>query len=191
MLDTVVANVRKHAALMGMDAAVEFDLKLLNPQSRIRSLCSQDKCGNFRKHYMCPPYIGSIEDIGERLAKYHRGILLQRTTPLDVKNDREGLVQSKKDFHELILQLEDYCKNLISLRGKEVEHVWGLIGGTCELCHPCKAAIDEPCPYTERARPSLEALAIDVVDLCKRYNLDYEFHPDKITWTGALLLRGR
>ena len=190
-MDTVVVNALKYAARLGMDTCVEFDPGLLEPQRRIRDLCLEDKCGYFNKHYMCPPYIGSLEEIQAKLKRYQRGLLIQHSQPLDVANDREGLIQTKLAFHRTILDIEEYCQNIVSLRGTDLEHIWGLIGGTCELCRPCKAVTEEPCPYPQQARPSLEALGIDVLRLLKQHGLDNDFRPDRITWTGCLLFRLR
>jgi predicted metal-binding protein len=172
-----------------MDSCVEFDPALLVPKQEIRDLCLQNRCGHFNSHYMCPPHIGSIEEIKDKLRPYWYGVLLQHSQPLNVKNDMEGLIRSKLDFHIMMLQIEDHCRNLIDQAGGNAEDVWGFIGGTCELCRPCRAVSNEPCPCPERARTSLEALAIDVVHLMREHGLDCEFHPDRITWTGALLLR--
>lgn len=185
----VTASVLAHAAHLGMESCVEFDPALLVPQQAIRDLCAQNKCGNFNKHYMCPPHVGSIEEIKDSLSPFRQGIVLQHSRPLDVQNDMEGLIRSKLDFHVMILQIEDHCRNLILHEGGDADFVRGFIGGTCELCRPCRAASAEPCSYPDRARPSLEALAIDVIKLMKDHGLDCEFHPDRITWTGALLLR--
>ncbi len=55
------------------------------------------------------------------------------------------------------------------------------------MCDECKAVSDEPCAYPESARPSLEALAIDVVALLDTLGLDSRFHPDRVIWTGCVL----
>jgi len=65
--------------------------------------------------------------------------------------------------------------------------VWGMVGGSCELCQPCRAAIGEPCPKPEKARMSLESIAVDVIALLDRFGLDSDFHPHRITWTGCIL----
>lgn len=185
----MIANILAHAARLGMDSCVQFDPAMLVLQQEIRDLCTQNKCGNFNTHYMCPPHVGSLEEIRDSLSPFRRGILLQHSQPLDVRNDKEGLIRSKLDFHVMILQIEDHCRNLTVHEGGDAGCVRGFIGGTCELCRPCRASSAEPCPYPDRARPSLEALAIDVTKLMKDRGLDYEFHPDRITWTGALLFR--
>ena len=180
-MDTLVAAALDLARALGIGPCVEFSPRLLVPEQRIRELCFEDKCGNYRNHYMCPPYVGSVEEIAARFEKYQRGILLQYSQPLDVRNDRQGLRQTKTDLHHKVLQLEDF------LRREGVDDVWGMMGGSCSLCEVCKAATDEPCPYPDRARTSLESLGIDVLALLARHGLDHAFRADRITWTGCIL----
>ncbi len=180
-MDTLAEAVIDIAQNLGIGPCVELDPRLLVPQQRIRELCFEGKCGNYRNHYMCPPYVGSVEQTAARLDKYQRGVLLQYSKPLDVRNDREGLRQTKIDMHHIILQLEDF------LRTKGIDDVWGMMGGSCALCDECKARVAEPCPYPDKARVSLESVAIDVLALLDGLGLDNRFHPDRITWTGCVL----
>jgi len=180
-MDTLVLGVLKSARQLGIETCVGFSPELLVPEQRIRDLCSENKCGNYRSNYMCPPHVGSIGEIKAWLTKFHRGLLFQYSKPLDLRNDREGVKQTKIDFHHKILQLEE------SLRNEGIEQVWGMIGGSCELCEVCRAKFGEPCPYPDRARMSLESIAIDVLAFLDKFGLDNKFHPDKITWTGCIL----
>jgi len=171
------------AGEVGIQVCVQFSPELLVPEQRIRDLCHENRCGSYGAHYMCPPYVGPIEEIQARLSGFHLGLLLQYSQPLDVRNDLEGVRRTKVDFQGKVLVLEEL------LRACGAEDAWGLIGGSCGLCEPsCKAATGEPCPYPAEARPSLESLAIDVLALLARFGLDAEFHPDRITWTGCLLI---
>ena len=86
------------ARQMGIETCLEFDVALLVPEQRIRDLCSENKCGNYRSHYMCPPYVGSLEESSNRLKRFQKGILFQYMKRLDVRNDYGGLKQSKRDF---------------------------------------------------------------------------------------------
>ena len=180
-MDTSVINVLEFARQLGIETCLEFSPELLVPEKRIRELCFENKCGNYGNHYMCPPYIGSPGEIKARLKKFQRAILLQYSKSLDVRNDNEGLKQSKIDFHNKILRLEEFLGN------EGIKHVWGMIGGSCELCEICKAKLGEPCPYPDKARISLTAIAIDVLAFLDKFGLDNKFHPDKITWTGCIL----
>jgi len=168
---------------LGMETCLEFDAGLLVPEQRIRDLCFINKCGNYGNNFMCPPHIGSLEEIKVRLKKYQRGILLQYSKALDVTIDIKGLRQSKVDFHNRVLQLEE-C-----LRNAGVKHIWGMIGGNCALCEICGAETGDPCPHQDKARTSLESLAINVVGLLEKFSRNSNFRPDRVTWTGCILFR--
>lgn len=179
--NSLIEGILRVAKQLEIQTCLEFSPDILIPEQRIRNLCSEDKCKNFGKHYMCPPYVGTIEEHKERLKKYKHAILLQYSKPLKENKDREGAEKAKVDFHHKILQLENF---LIS---KGIKDVWGMIGGSCYLCDECEAKFDKPCPYPDKARTSLESIAIDVLALLDKFGLDNKFYPDRITWTGCVL----
>ena len=168
---------------LGIETCLEFDPAIIVPEQQIRALCQQNICGNYGNNYTCPPYVGTLEEINIKLRQFQRGLLLQYTKDIDVKGNREGVLQTRIGFHNRILQIEEF------LRIKGIDPVWGMIGGNCGLCDSCKAKSNEPCPYPDKARMSLEAIAVDVVGLLGRLGLDSEFHSDKITWTGCILFQ--
>jgi predicted metal-binding protein len=178
-----VETARRHAHRLGIQVCHELDPRRLEPEERIRALCAEDKCQSYGKHHLCPPLVGSLELAREQLAGYRSGVLLQWSRELDVQNDRPGVEQSKIDFHLLVLELEG------ALAAAGIAGARGLIGGNCSLCTPCTAASGEPCPEPDRARPSLEALGVDVMALLAGFGLDNRFHPDRVTWTGCVLFR--
>ncbi|MGB2884121.1 MAG: DUF2284 domain-containing protein [Dehalococcoidia bacterium] len=180
-MDELVAGMLKSARESGIETCVEFEADLLVPEERIREYCYENKCGNYRNNYMCPPHVGSIEEIRARLSTFRRGVLLQYSKPVDVRNDIVGVRQTKVDFHRKILRLEAVLKE------EGVDGVWGMIGGSCALCEVCKAEFDEPCPFPDEARASLESIGINVLALLERFGLDNKFRPDRITWTGCIL----
>jgi predicted metal-binding protein len=171
----------QYATTLGIQTCIPFDTSLLHPEERIRDLCRVDRCGSFRKNYMCPPYVGTPEEIRERLKPYRNGLLLRYRRAVDVKNDPQGVKQTKLDFHQKVLLLEE------QLRKTGIDTVWGLIGGECALCQACAARIDAPCPYPEKARTSLESIAVDVDKLLDDLELDSGFCDDRITWIGCVL----
>ena len=177
-------KVAEFARQLGIQTCLEFGSEVVIPEERIRAFCLENKCGNYNNNYMCPPYIGSPEQIRIRMKEFPRGVLLQYTKSLDVNGDREGVRQTKTDFHHKILRIEEF------LRDRGINQVWGMIGGSCGLCDTCTAKISEPCLYPDKARTSLEAIAVDVLGLLDKFGLDSKFHADKITWTGCILFRG-
>jgi len=177
-----VQLVEEQARKLGLDLRLEFDPALLVPAERIRSYCIQNRCGSYNANHMCPPRVGSLEEVEAALQGFSQGVLMQLSRPMDVANDREGVIRTKLEFHRLMLRLERRLKK----RG--VAHLWGLIGGNCELCRTCTAVEDKPCRHPEKARTSLEAIGVDVVGLLERLGLDGRFHTDRITWTGCILI---
>ncbi|MFC1991110.1 DUF2284 domain-containing protein [Chloroflexota bacterium] len=177
----ITASISRFAIKLGIETCLEFNPELLVPEQRIRDFCSENRCGNYDNNYMCPPNNGSLAEIEERLKGFQKGVLLQYSKPVNVRNDRKGVEQSKIDFHNKVLQLEGF------LKGEGIERIWGMMGGSCALCEVCKAESGEPCPYPDRARTSLESMAIDVLSLLRKFGLDNGFYPDKITWTGCIL----
>jgi len=177
-------ELRLFSEKIGMKNFREFDPSLLLPEERIREYCYQNLCGNYGRHYMCPPSIGTIEEIIDKLNIYNKAILIRYSEEVKVKEDMRKVKRSKIDFHKKILELEKF----LSQKGIES---WGLVGGYCSFCIECKAITDRPCKHPHKARPSLESLGIDVQKLLDNFGLDNKFYPDKIVWTGCILINDR
>lgn len=174
--------VQEQAGRLGFDLCLEFAPTLLVPEERIRGYCLENRCGSYDANHMCPPRIGSLEEVEAALQGFPQGVLLQYSRQMDVGNDREGVIRTKLEFHHLILRLERRLKK----RG--AAQLWGLIGGNCGLCQTCTAVEDKPCRHPEKARTSLEGIGVDVIALLEKLGLDGQFHPDRITWTGCILI---
>jgi len=132
---------------------------------------------------MCPPRTGSIAEAKRIFRMFTTGILVQYTRRLDVKKDAGGLTASKRGLHHIILETETYLKEKAGM-----VKIFGMIGGECALCEKCAGYRGEACVYPDRARPSLEALGVDVIGLLQRLSLDGNFYDDKITWTAMVLM---
>jgi predicted metal-binding protein len=175
-------ELKEFARQLGIEICHEFGSRILLPEDRIRAFCRENKCGSYSNNYMCPPRVGSIEEIKNKLKKYRRGILLLYSLDINVRSDREGVIRTQKEFHQKILRMEEYLKE------KGISKVWGLIGGNCRLCDVCQARTAQPCLYPDEARMSLEAIGIDILALLSSFGLDNRFHAHKITWTGCILI---
>ena len=177
-----VQLVQEQAGRLGFDLCLEFDPALLVPEERIRGYCIENRCGSYDANHMCPPHVGSLEEVEAALQGFAQGVLLQHSRQMDVAKDQEGVIRTKLEFHRLILRLE----RRLTRRG--ATQLWGLIGGNCDLCRTCAATEKKPCRHPEKARTSLEAIGVDVIALLEKLGLDGQFHPDRITWTGCILI---
>jgi len=62
-------------------------------------------------------------------------------------------------------------------------------GGDCVLCPVCEGVDDGVCRHPFEARPSMEAVGIDVVATARAAGLDVELPAvDRAAWTGMLLI---
>jgi predicted metal-binding protein len=170
---------------LNIDVFQDIDPRVLIPEQRIIGFCINNACGNYGTRYTCPPLNGSLEDFIQKLKQYKYGILVQYSKSIILKGNTGGVRETLFDFHNKILMIEDF------LTGKGFKSIWGLIGGTCLLCEQCGAKTGEPCRHPDKARPSLEAIGIDVLTLLDKLGLDNKFHKDKITWTGCVLIGDR
>lgn len=179
-----IAELESLSEKLGLKEFIEFDPSVLIPEERIRVYCYQNLCGNYGKHYMCPPFIGTVEEIKSKLSNYNKAILVRYSEKVNANEDMRKVKRSKIDFHKKILELE----NFLSQKGIES---WSLVGGSCSFCIECKAITNRPCKHPHKARPSLESLGIDVQKLLDDFGIDNKFFSDKIVWTGCILINER
>ena len=163
--------LKQKAEEAGFSAFCSFNAKLLKIDPTIISFCKEDKCGNYKKNYMCPPFQKYLD-----LNKFKTGYLFQTTSK---KNNWKS---SKINFHLKMLEIEK------DLQIKFPQIFYELfIAGSCELCNPCYAVLNKPCAYPEKAKPSLEAVGINVIELLKKLKLPSSFNDNTITWSAFIL----
>jgi len=93
------------------------------------------------------------------------------------------LRDSKNEFARLMTALEGEAFKM------GYRFAAAFAGGDCVLCDVCAGAAGQPCNHPFEARPSMEAVGIDVVATAAAAGLDVELpaaeHP---RWTGLLLI---
>ncbi len=149
----------------------EFKPSLLAKDESILRFCKQNKCNNYNKNYMCPPFFQPPD-----FSKFRYGVILQYMCL------KERWREEKIKFHKIILAIEDY----INMHFNNI-NFFSFIGGSCELCNPCEVVFGKECRFPYKARPSLEAAGINVINLLKELELPYKFSTNRVIWTGAIL----
>lgn len=154
---------------------------------RVRLKCQVPICDSYGKNLMCPPYLPSVADFRDALARYDRALLVQLSVPLHrkAKGRTRAVFDPARVLHELINLGERLCFEA------GYRFATGLIGGCCRLCETCIVLEPEGhCRHPFRARPSMEAMGIDVIGTLENAGLPLLRFPvqDKVTWTGLILL---
>ena len=170
----IVKTVIKKAHQLGAE-----DVKLI-PTSDIvvnhwvRLKC-QFGCGEYNHRLSCPPHVPSVETTKKILSEYDSILLIR--SPLD--SSKTGW----KEINNLMIELETWA----FLQG--YYKAFALTSGPCPHCSKCNL---ETCTHPDKARPSMEAMGIDVYATVN--NAGYELkvvtsEQETATYHGLLLLK--
>jgi len=169
-----------------MDFLVKIEkAKELKIFARVRYQCSYSGCREYGKRLLCPPHTPSVDEFKKVLVRYYMALLVQLTGTIKDKDNWEPETNSwALRLHDIVYKLE---KQAFALG---FPFAAGLIGGSCKLCDKCPIEKDNNarCFHREKARPSMEAMGIDVLSTCKNVGLEVAFMPDEVIWTGLVLL---
>lgn len=150
---------------------------------RVRLKCRLNLCGQFGRNLMCPPNVWDLAETSASLARYTFSLLMQITREAEPTDYRAVFDREKLAMNAIIISLEQEafrCGFSLAV---------GLGCGHCQLCPDC---VGESCSLVCRrpaeARPSLEAVGIDVEKTCAAAGLPSGFVPGRVTLTGLLLV---
>ena len=157
---------------------------------RVILKCQVPLCKEYGNHLLCPPNSPSLAQFREALKKYSNALLIQlrtQTNQLDSTAEESGekaIYSRANELHEIVNVVEKAAQEL------HVTFAAGFIGGACKLCDPCVGVKSgKPCKHPFKARPSMEAVGIDVHRTAQNAGLG--FSPDiekEVVWNGLLLL---
>lgn len=150
---------------------------------RVRLKCRLNLCGQFGRNLMCPPKAWDLAETSAVLARYTFSLLVQITREAEPAEYRTVFDREKLAMNAVIISLEQeafrYGYSLAV----------GLGCGHCQLCPDCAGESCPPvCRRPAEARPSLEAVGIDVEKTCAAAGLPSGFVPGRVTLTGLLLV---
>jgi len=162
---------------------------------RVRLKCEIPVCSSYNRHLMCPPNIMPVEEFEGIVRTYGKALLVQLEGETDSSDrsdkgiskeldDSIAPTRSQRALHRLVNELEAAAFK------KGFYLATGLIGGECLLCAECVSpSSGEPCRHPFEARPSMEAMGIDVLKTCEKAGLKINLSSkEKVMWTGIVLL---
>lgn len=179
----------KTAKNAGAVEAVFIKAKDVVVDDRVRLKCLIPLC----RHYgdlVCPPNVPTPDEFRKYLKQYRFGILVStrydhppKPASLTESQDVSNEIRKKSvDLSDILLKLEAICLQ------QGYRFAAGLTGGSCRYCDACVKTGGE-CKTPYKARPSMEAVGIDVVKTLYNADRALEFPvSDKIVWWGLLLV---
>jgi len=147
-----------------------------------RKLCEQNSCGSYNKNWMCPPAVGLINDLKEKVLRYNQGLLFQTVHPLarslDWKGMVEGGVNHTKIFRKILQCMES---------NYNFKEILPLNAGPCTYCAKCAYLSGEKCQFPDQAVSSVEANGIDVMALVKASGIPYNNGKNTVSYVALIL----
>jgi len=211
-MNDIVDKDLKHlgdlALELGVSNARVIDAKAVVVDERTRLKCQVPVCDDYGVNLMCPPNVMSVVEFAGIISKYRSVLLLQLNChiPRDMKSmiEREtgplsnlyqnktfitsyqkSFTRARKRLHEIVHKIESAAFE------KGFIFAAGFIAGSCRLCTECVTPdSDEPCRYPFQARPSMEAMGIDVTQTAANAGLPFDTSPkDRAVFNGLILVR--
>lgn len=175
MLMSDLETFRQKALELGAAAAeIIRAAQINNVDERVRLKCTVPRCLRAGETPNCPPYVPELDVIRKALARFSWGILL-KTHLEPVKAYAPESKQSKNEqksllFHQKSSEIVYEIERLAYKSGYHLAMGFG--GGSCKdyLCRGliCQFIDSGRCRFPLRARPAMEAMGIDVVDLINK-----------------------
>lgn len=147
-----------------------------------RKACEQNVCRKYATNWMCPPGVGSFEEVKAKACRYQYGLLFQTVHQIASSFDWKGMMAAKQVHDKVFREVLSNVKNKHSL-----QDILPLNAGACEFCNRCTFLDQEPCRFSEEAFPSVEAFGIDVISLEKTCGIPYYNGKNTVSYVGLIL----
>jgi predicted metal-binding protein len=196
-LKTLCRNALKYGAIKAM--SISARKVIIDP--RVRMKCAIPVCDSYGRCLMCPPNVISVQEFATALDRYQYAIVLQFPIGVDDKklggkigsmeladlrfdNDYEKVMSlSMREMSDVLTKLERDALHL------GYRYTTALSAGSCRLCDVCVGpSKGEPCRHPFEARPSAEALGVDVFTTAANAGMPIKFPAEQPVWTCILLV---
>ncbi|MFB0562535.1 MAG: DUF2284 domain-containing protein [Candidatus Lokiarchaeia archaeon] len=162
----------------GASRARVIDTSSIVVDERVQLKCRYPPCVNYGRNLMCPPYTLTAKEFREILEKYKHAVIFQVDKTIDkeiqeyIKNKEANLLDLTKDEKFVETVMKKLAGNEVSEVNKIISTIereafkrgyrltLGLTSGPCRLCEKCDPK--NLCKHPFEARPSVEAMGIDV-----------------------------
>ncbi len=144
--------------------------------ARVRLKCLVPRCDSYGRNLMCPPHLPDVDEFAECLERYDFALIIQVSGP------SARYVELALRLHEVVGRVEKQAMEM----GYHLSA--GFIGGACRLCDECVGPGGH-CRHPFSARPSMEAMGVDVTTTVAKVGYDVKFPVrDGVRWYGMVLV---
>jgi len=170
----LVHDCGAHNAEQNETARLRFSESYLTP-------CEQNVCGRYGRNYTCPPHVGEIADLIEKVRLLQIAVLWQTVWKLEGPYDYEGMLRGQEIHNEITIKVAGRVR-------KDFPGTLVLGAGGCFLCGSCAVNTQEPCRFPRESISSLEAHGIDVSSIEPATGMKYMNGINTVTYFSGLFL---
>lgn len=206
----------QRAKEMGASEAIAIPVTDVVVEERAKLKCLVPVCSFYGTNLMCPPNVIPIAEFKKILKNYHGAILIkiessssgppeELTGPNDLSKAWEIVMSAGRKGEQLAIPAIEYARTLRDNMERLHEIInqiesnclkegycfaAGFSAGGCFLCDECVGSKSGlPCRHPFKARPSMEAMGIDVVATAKKAGLQINFDQNGARgWMGLILI---
>lgn len=153
--------------------------------SKFRKYCEENLCGHYGTNWMCPPAVGPIEELKEKVMEFKNGIVFQNVTEVRDMKDKEGIAKARDINNDFLRKISKYIKEKYNI------DIFPMGAGQCEICSRCAYLDGEKCKHPEMALPSAEAYGIDLGELLKSCGLKFSYSDHSVAYVSLILFNNR
>ena len=211
-----IQEIVARARALGAGSAAPLPARAVVVDERVNLKCRVPLCSHYGVNLMCPPNTPTAAETRAALERYSDTLVVQQDIPLtqaavDEVLDGLGYAEAQAPgatgaagaaggsgpavaYEARLRDSQNEFARLMSALEAEAfkmgyRFAAAFAGGDCVLCDVCAGANGQPCKHPFEARPSMEAVGIDVVATAEAAGLEIELPADEHPrWTGLLLI---
>jgi predicted metal-binding protein len=150
---------------MGASRAEVIRVEDIPVDERVVMKCRVPRCFGYGVSMNCPPHAPTPAEIREYLKSYRRAVFFIKDVPSEVIVRDKGTIKERVAAYQEVFRIVNQIESMAFYDGYYL--AFGLGAGSCRhtFCGPeesCRALAGERCRFSLRARPSMEAVGIDV-----------------------------
>lgn len=163
-LESDLARYCELALELGADHAAVIPTGKVHVDERVRAKCRYPRCYAYGLSAHCPPHAAAPEEMRALVGKYEQAVLFSRRHPVELVM-RERTDADRMAGFRLIYDIVGKLEAAAFYDGHYL--AFGLGAGSCKstFCgnhKTCVALKGGPCRFGGQARPSMEAVGMDV-----------------------------
>jgi predicted metal-binding protein len=168
-----LAELKKKALESGANDATIIDAKMISIEDEIITFCQNPRCGSYAKSANCPPYAMQPVETRKLVSQFSKALLFKTDVEPEIL-----MSELQHSAFKVIFQIAARLETHAIQSG--YKHAQGLAAGSC-LPVFCKGKTcrviegDKECRYPTLARPSMEAVGMNVFKLIQK--VGWEIYP--------------